>query len=105
MDNAQVTPQISIEQLMAMNAELKAQVDALVAKQTKKDTDRFGLGDGLNCKVSEKGSISVYGIHSRFPVTLYKSQWLRLFAIVEQLKAFIEANDSKLSVKAPKAVK
>ena len=28
-------------------------------------------------KVSEKGAVSIYGM-GRFPVTLYKEQWLRL---------------------------
>jgi hypothetical protein len=28
-------------------------------------------------KVSEKGAVSVYGM-GRFPVTLYKEQWLKL---------------------------
>jgi hypothetical protein len=28
-------------------------------------------------KVSEKGAVSIYGM-GRFPVTLYKEQWLKL---------------------------
>ncbi|MCX7428809.1 MAG: hypothetical protein NTW96_24685 [Planctomycetia bacterium] len=32
----------------------------------------------LTCKVSRKGAISVYGIQSRMPVTLYAEQWERL---------------------------
>jgi hypothetical protein len=49
-------------------------------------------------KVSEKGALSVYGM-GRFPVTLYKEQWLRLLAMADDIKAFIEANNEKLKVK------
>ena len=36
-----------------------------------------GASDGIRMKVSEKGAVSVYGM-GRFPVTLYKEQWLKL---------------------------
>ena len=36
-----------------------------------------GASDGIRMKVSEKGGVSVYGM-GRFPVTLYKEQWLKL---------------------------
>ena len=52
----------------------------------------------LSCKVTEKGGLSVYGL-GRFPTTLYKSQWLKLIANIEQVKAFIEANKDKLATK------
>jgi len=55
----------------------------------------------LSCRVSEKGALSVYGL-GRFPVTLYKEQWARLFDFIDTIKAFIKANDSKLKAKAPK---
>ncbi len=32
---------------------------------------------GITMKVSEKGGLSVYGM-GRFPITLYKEQWLKL---------------------------
>lgn len=32
----------------------------------------------LTVKRSEKGAISVYGLNSRFPVTLYANQWHRV---------------------------
>ena len=35
---------------------------------------------GIRLKVSEKGAVSVYGL-GRFPVTLYKEQWLKLLDI------------------------
>lgn len=49
-------------------------------------------------KVSEKDALSVYGM-GRSPVTLYKEQWLRLLAMAEDIKAFIEANNDKLNSK------
>jgi hypothetical protein len=50
-------------------------------------------------KVSEKGALSVYGL-GRFPVTLYKEQWIRLLDLSGDIRAFIENNDEQLKVKA-----
>ena len=49
-------------------------------------------------KVSEKGGVSLYGM-GRFPVTLYKEQWLRILASAPEIEAFIRENDSKLKTK------
>lgn len=53
---------------------------------------------GVSFKVSEKGGVSVYGL-GRFPVTLYKEQWDRLFTHVDELKVFIKENESRLKLK------
>ena len=53
---------------------------------------------GLSLKVSEKGALSVYGM-GRFPVTLYKEQWIKLLEISEDILAFIKANESRLKTK------
>lgn len=53
---------------------------------------------GLSLKVSEKGALSVYGM-GRFPVTLYKEQWLKLLGMADQIQAFITANEDKLKTK------
>ena len=50
---------------------------------------------GLSMKVSEKGGLSVYGL-GRFPVTLYKEQWLRLLDLAEDIKTFIAQNETQL---------
>jgi hypothetical protein len=55
----------------------------------------------LAMKVSEKGALSVYGM-GRFPVTLYKEQWLRLLSMGEEIKAFIQANQGSLKTKDSK---
>ena len=49
-------------------------------------------------KVSEKGGVSVYGL-GRFPVTLYKEQWIRLLDMADDIRSFIEENESKLKPK------
>ena len=56
------------------------------------------LKGGLSLKVSEKGGVSLYGM-GRFPVTLYKEQWLRILASAAEIEAFIRENDSKLKAK------
>jgi len=57
----------------------------------------------LSFKVSEKGAVSVYGLNSRFPVTLYYEQWLRLIEAIERLKLFMAAHKPELAVKPPKS--
>ena len=49
-------------------------------------------------KVSEKGAVSIYGM-GRFPVTLYKEQWLKLLGMSDEIRAFITANDAQLKTK------
>jgi hypothetical protein len=53
----------------------------------------------LTVKVGEKGGISVYGF-GRFPLTLYKSQWIKFWENAETLKAKIEAEYPNASDKA-----
>jgi hypothetical protein len=55
---------------------MKAELERLRA-----ENDRLKHKDvaGLSLKVSEKGAVSLYGM-GRFPVTLYKEQWLRILA-------------------------
>jgi len=53
----------------------------------------------LRCKVCEKGAVSVYGLQKQWPVTLYADQWERLFAVAEDIKAFIAAHEKELSRK------
>jgi hypothetical protein len=53
---------------------------------------------GVTLKVSEKGGVSVYGL-GRFPVTLYKEQWLKLLDMASEIRAFIKANEGALKSK------
>ena len=52
----------------------------------------------LRLKVSEKGALSVYGL-GRFPVTLYKEQWIRLLDYTDEIKSFLKDNDHLLKAK------
>jgi len=52
----------------------------------------------LRLKVSEKGGLSVYGL-GRFPVTLYKEQWVRLLDHADEIKSFLQQNDRLLKAK------
>jgi hypothetical protein len=53
---------------------------------------------GARMKVSEKGALSIYGM-GRFPVTLYKEQWLKLLDMSDEIRAFISANKAQLKAK------
>jgi len=57
-----------------------------------------GAATGVTMKVSEKGGLSIYGM-GRFPVTLYKEQWLKLLGMSDEIRAFIAANDAQLKTK------
>jgi hypothetical protein len=57
-----------------------------------------GAAAGVTMKVSEKGALSIYGM-GRFPVTLYKEQWLKLLAMSDDIRAFIVANEGQLKKK------
>jgi hypothetical protein len=67
---------------------LRAENEALKAKVTRPTSIR----------VSQKGALSVYGL-GRFPVTLYKEQWLKLLSMADDIKQFIAENEARLKVK------
>jgi hypothetical protein len=52
----------------------------------------------IRMKISEKGAVSIYGM-GRFPVTLYKEQWLKLLDMSAEIRAFIAANEAQLKTK------
>ncbi len=77
-----------IAQLEAMQAELKA------LKAERKNM--------LRIKTSAKGAVSVYGLNSRFPLTLYANQWERLITeLIDNnvIQDYISANDADLARK------
>jgi hypothetical protein len=57
-----------------------------------------GAATGITMKVSEKGGLSIYGM-GRFPVTLYKEQWLKLLDLSDDIRTFIAANEGQLKTK------
>jgi hypothetical protein len=68
-------------------------------ERLRKENEALKKGSsGLKMKVSEKGAVSVYGM-GRFPVTLYKEQWLKLLDMSAEIRAFIAANEAQLKKK------
>ncbi len=76
------------EDLQAEIARLRAENEQLKSKGTR----------GLGLKVSEKGGVSLYGV-GRFPVTLYKEQWLKILGMTAEIEKFIRENDHLLKSK------
>ncbi|MDH5509530.1 MAG: hypothetical protein OEZ32_04155 [Nitrospinota bacterium] len=58
-----------------------------------------GISKGISMKVSAKGALSIYGM-GRFPVTLYKEQWIKLLDIAEEIRSFIKTHEEELKSKA-----
>ena len=75
--------------------EMKAELERL---RSENDALKKTSAKGLSMKISEKGGLSIYGL-GRFPVTLYKEQWTKLLDMVDDIRAFIKANDDKLKTK------
>ena len=89
--NGRVLPdlsQLSQAQMIQMLLDAQTKIEKLEAAPKHKVT----------CKVSEKGACSVYH-GSRFPVTLYRQQWLTILAAASEIEAFLKANASKLPLK------
>ena len=82
---AEETAEQKLARLEAENQALREQVEQRKPGQ-------------LRLKVSEKGALSVYGL-GRFPVTLYKEQWIRLLDYTDEIKSFLKDNDHLLKAK------
>jgi hypothetical protein len=72
--------------------------DELERLRKENEALKKGTSSGVRMKVSEKGAVSIYGM-GRFPVTLYKEQWLRLLDMSADIRAFIAANEAQLKRK------
>jgi hypothetical protein len=83
------------EQGIGPDADIRAELERLRA-ENEALKGRSARATGL--RVSEKGGVSVYGL-GRFPVTLYKEQWLKLLDMADEIKQFIGENEAKLKVK------
>ena len=77
--------QHELEQLRAENENLK------------KNQGKSSHGE-LSLKVSQKGALSLYGL-GRFPVTLYKTQWVRLLDFTDSIREFIAEHESEFKTK------
>ena len=72
--------------------ELREEIERLRAENARLTNQRAAR---LSLKVSEKGGVSLYGL-GRFPVTLYKEQWLKLLDMVDEIRAFIKQHEKEL---------
>ena len=77
------------------DADLKAELARLKAEN---EALKKGPSRSVTMKVSAKGALSVYGM-GRFPVTLYKEQWLRLLGMADEIKKFIDNHSDELKTK------
>ncbi len=75
--------------------DLKAELERLRAEneQLKQKSSH-----AMSLKISDKGGVSVYGL-GRFPVTLYKEQWVKVLDMADEIRAFLKENDAKLKTK------
>ena len=74
---------------------LKAELERL---RKENEALKKGASSSVRMKVSEKGALSIYGM-GRFPVTLYKEQWLKLLDMADDIRAFIDAHEAELKAK------
>lgn len=81
-----VNKRISATEANTRLAELKAEAVAAVQSSPK----------ALSCKVSVAGCVSVYGLQSQYPVSLFPEQWTRLAAFIPTIQEFAKANAAKL---------
>jgi hypothetical protein len=72
--------------------------DELERLRKENEALKKSASSGIRMKVSEKGAVSIYGM-GRFPVTLYKEQWLKLLSMSAEIRAFIVANEPHLKKK------
>jgi hypothetical protein len=79
---------MSDEHLESELARLRAENEALRARTRR----------ASHLRVSDKGGVSVYGL-GRFPVTLYKEQWLRLLDMADEIRGFIREHEGELKTK------
>ena len=90
-----------MEEINAELARLRSENQALkeiVSLRSENEGLRKTAAQGLSLKVSEKGGLSVYGL-GRFPVTLYREQWLRLLSMADDIRGFLEANQDRLKTR------
>lgn len=75
--------------------DLRAELERL---RSENESLKRGAAKGISMKVSEKGGLSVYGL-GRFPITLYKEQWLKLMDMSDDIRRFIAENQAQLKRK------
>lgn len=79
---------MTLEALQAQLAEANAKIARMQQANQRK----------LTLKVSQAGAVSLYGM-GRWPVTLYKGQWLKVLDQADAIRQFIVDNDANLATK------
>jgi hypothetical protein len=75
--------------------DLQAEIERLRAENERLKGQR---GSRSALKVSDKGGVSLYGL-GRFPVTLYKEQWLKLLDMADEIRTFIKTHEAELKTR------
>lgn len=81
-----------------MDQALLQELEQLRAENTKLKSTKPASEKALTMKVGAKGGLSVYNL-GRFPVTLYKEQWLKLLALADEIRDFIANHEDQLKTK------
>lgn len=74
-----------LNEALANQSKLLAQIEA-----AKEENARLTKAAISKTKVTgnvDKGTVSVYGLNARYPVSLYPSQWLRLLELSVEIKS------------------
>jgi len=93
------------DNVAALLERLRAAEAAVAAEKARADAAeaaRQTAARGYSAKASEKGAVSIYGVSSRFPVTLYAPHFVGValdFIMTEKGVAFLRENADRLSVK------
>lgn len=82
---------------MEDTADLQAELERL---RTENANLKKSAAAGITMKVAEKGGLSIYGL-GRFPVTLYREQWLKLLDQSDEIRQFIAVNADKFKPREP----
>ena len=97
MANTNTPATLTLEQqaqLLALVETLRKEKDEAekaLAEEKAKRTSKVSL------KISEKGCVSLYGL-GRFPISPYRSQWIRIFELKDMIMKFIEDNKDVLDM-------
>lgn len=99
-----LTPAAASPDVAALLERLRAAEAAVVAEKARADAAEKAKSAprGYSAKASEKGAVSIYGVSSRFPVTLYAPHFVGIaldLILTDKGVSFLRENADRLSVK------
>jgi hypothetical protein len=65
----------------------------------REENARLKAGKPISFKVGDKGGLTMYGLGSRFPVTLYVEQWEKLLENADLIRSALKENAARLKRK------